>query len=255
MWVERGFMINFQEQNKHTNYLDIYIQDYFSKIILPEKKEFDHFKLIGKFIVIEGHDCSGKSSIINSLEKMLNVPIKVINFPTDGQFGQDFMNLLSEALGDWDNTKLQEKIAQTAFKDFEDCYKWIENLKKEYCVISDRYYPSTFAYQGSAGVPKEYIRRLIKETIKNSNEPNWKLKFNVQIPDDIFILYSYLSSIKDRMAIKQNEIDLQMIEQIQNIKLQYINFAFENNATLIESEDSISAISQVILNYLSKHYG
>jgi thymidylate kinase len=248
-------MINSKEENKYTNYLDTYVKDYFSKIVLPEKKDFDHFKLIGKFIVLEGPDCSGKSSIINNLEKLLEVPIKVINFPTDGQFGQDFMNLLSEALGDWDNTKLQEKIAQTAFKDFEDCYKWIENLKKEYCVISDRYYPSTFAYQGSAGVPKEYIKRLIKETIKHSNEQNWQLKFNVQIPDDIFILYSYLPSIKNRIIAEQDKIDLQMIEQMQNIKLQYVNFAFENNAVLIESEDSIKEITQVILNYLSKHYG
>lgn len=248
-------MVNSKETNKQTNYLDTYIQEYFSKIIIPENKNFDHSNLIGKFIVIEGHDCSGKSSIIDYLEKLLEIPVKIIHFPTDGQFGQDFMNLLSEALGDWDNSKLQEQIAQTAFKDFEDCYKWIENLKKEYCVISDRYYPSTFAYQGSAGVPKEYIKRLIKEKIKNKNEPNWQLKFNIQIPDNIFILYSYLSSIKKRILNKQNEIDLQLLEQIQNIKLQYINFAFENNATLVESEAPPKEIAKIILNYISNYYG
>lgn len=107
----------------------------------------------GKFIVIEGLDGSGKSTQINRLKENLEADGKKVYVtaePTNFETGAYIRRILSDSLNK--NMYLQgalflaDRLEHITHPEF-GIKKYLEN---GYTVICDRYYYSSFAYQGTA---------------------------------------------------------------------------------------------------------
>ena len=107
----------------------------------------------GKFIVIEGLDGSGKGTQIERLSEVLwalGIPVITTAEPTDGYIGKH----LREMLRDSDNKDMSLQ-ASLFLADRLDHLTNPETgiyacLDNRITVICDRYYYSSFAYQGTA---------------------------------------------------------------------------------------------------------
>lgn len=107
----------------------------------------------GKFIVIEGLDGSGKSTQINNLAKNLEArgeKVYITAEPTEFETGAYIRRILSESLSK--NMYLQaalflaDRLEHITHPEFGINHY----LEEGYTVICDRYYYSSFAYQGTA---------------------------------------------------------------------------------------------------------
>lgn len=109
-------------------------------------------KTRGKFIAFEGIDGSGKSTQIALLEKKLKeqgIPVYLTREPTDGPYGAMLHTIMTGRLD-----ACEETIAALYVADRMDHIKNTRNglLKKiesGITVITDRYYFSSYAYQGA----------------------------------------------------------------------------------------------------------
>lgn len=106
----------------------------------------------GKFIAFEGIDGSGKSTQITLLEKKLKemgIPVYLTREPTDGPYGAMLHTIMTGRLD-----ACEETIAALYVADRMDHIKNTRNgllkkLEEGMTVITDRYYFSSYAYQGA----------------------------------------------------------------------------------------------------------
>lgn len=148
--------------------------------------------MLGKLIVIEGIDGSGKSSIGISLsDKLNNFGIKSIYTfePTHAYFG----------------TKLRESMLHSHLKPEEELSLFVADRKEHiknmikpaidegYYIILDRYMYSSIAYQGAKGIDKDYIFNLHKDFII--------------IPDLLFIFHLPINIALNRIMNKRGFVD------------------------------------------------
>lgn len=114
----------------------------------------------GLFIVFEGIDGSGKSTQIRLLADVLKkhgLPVIETYEPTRGQFGQKIRALYTDR-----STVSSEEELELFIKDrHEHIEKLIApSLAKGTIVLCDRYFLSSAAYQGAAGLdPDDIISR------------------------------------------------------------------------------------------------
>jgi len=120
----------------------------------------------GWFIVFEGVDGSGKSTQIELLSmKMRDQGIDHVieREPSDGTIGRFIRNYAET--GDRYLQPESEALLFTADR-FEHSKRIEQTLDQGVTVICDRYYHSTLAYQGAAGVPVAWLRDLQKFALK-----------------------------------------------------------------------------------------
>jgi dTMP kinase len=120
----------------------------------------------GWFIVFEGVDGSGKSTQIDLLSMKLRdqgVDHILEMEPSDGSIGR-FIRHYAEA-GDRYLSPETEALLFTADR-FEHSKRIAQILDQGTTVICDRYYHSTLAYQGAAGVDVAWLRDLQKFALK-----------------------------------------------------------------------------------------
>ncbi len=114
----------------------------------------------GWFIVFEGVDGSGKSTQIDLLSMKLRdrgVDHILEREPSDGSIGR-FIRHYAEA-GDRYLQPESEALLFTADR-FEHSKRIEQTLEQGTTVVCDRYYHSTLAYQGAAGVDVAWLRDL-----------------------------------------------------------------------------------------------
>jgi dTMP kinase len=120
----------------------------------------------GWFIVFEGVDGSGKSTQIELLSMKLRdegVDHVLEREPSDGSIGR-FIRHYAEA-GDRYLSPQSEALLFTADR-FEHSKRIEQILEQGTTVVCDRYYHSTLAYQGAAGVDVAWLRELQKFALK-----------------------------------------------------------------------------------------
>jgi dTMP kinase len=120
----------------------------------------------GWFIVFEGVDGSGKSTQIELLSMKLRdqgIDHIIEREPSDGTIGR-FIRNYAEA-GDRYLQPESEALLFTADR-FEHSKRIEQTLDQGVTVVCDRYYHSTLAYQGAAGVPVAWLRDLQKFALK-----------------------------------------------------------------------------------------
>lgn len=112
----------------------------------------------GFFIVVEGIDGSGKTTLTKELAlKIKNEGYSVIlsREPTDGKFGS-----IIRSFKETKRPSPEEEL-DLFVKDREDHLEntIIPAIKSRHIVILDRYFYSTMAYQGALGIDMEKIRK------------------------------------------------------------------------------------------------
>jgi dTMP kinase len=120
----------------------------------------------GWFIVFEGVDGSGKSTQIELLSMKLRdqgIDHVLEREPSDGEIGR-FIRDYAEA-GDRYLQPESEALLFTADR-FEHSRRIEQTLELGTTVVCDRYYHSTLAYQGAAGVDVTWLRDLQKFALK-----------------------------------------------------------------------------------------
>ena len=118
----------------------------------------------GLLIVLEGIDGTGKTTMSKRLTAWLNengYPAVWLKEPTDGPFGRKIRALASEGR----HTVSPEEELELFIKDrIDNCRDNIRPaLENGRCVVLDRYYFSSAAYQGALGLESETILKRNEE--------------------------------------------------------------------------------------------
>lgn len=115
---------------------------------------------MGKFIVIEGPDGTGKTTVINGLKEHLPKELKVKYFREPG--GTYFGEKIREILLDNDtNISAETEAFLFAAMRSENVQMIKKDLKNYDIIIADRFLPSSIAYQGAGlGLGMERVEDL-----------------------------------------------------------------------------------------------
>ena len=198
----------------------------------------------GKYIVIEGADGTGKSTQLDLLEKYLieqGHEVLVIQEPGGDPLSDKLRDIIKDGSlprDPWTNvilfTASRRAVWLQSIKPALDAGKW---------VIAARNYISTVAYQGyGEGID---IQKIIDYTRDNVDEAYLS-------PDQVFILTLDDQSTRDSRIVERSaEHNLDTFESKSQdfqtaMQTGYVQFANENNISLISADKAISDIQQEI---------
>lgn len=183
----------------------------------------------GKFITFEGIDGSGKSTQIALLEKRLKeegIPVYLTREPTDGPYGAMLHTIMTGRLD-----ACEETIAALYVADRMDHIKNARNgllkkIEEGVTVITDRYYFSSYAYQGA------------------HMSMDWTIHANSVCADALrpdLNLFLDLEPEVSFQRICQNRTDFEIYEKLDNLKHTRDKYfeAFEK----LKKEEQIAVIS------------
>lgn len=114
----------------------------------------------GKLICIEGIDGAGKTSHCARLQEDLvaqGYPVVRLYEPTNGTYGRKIRELARQGLDETPPEKILDLFVLDRRENVEK--NILPALENGALVLMDRYYYSTIAYQGAAGLDTKYIRR------------------------------------------------------------------------------------------------
>jgi len=219
---------------------------------------------MGKLIVIEGTDCSGKETQTKKLvERLKGENKKVIKFsfpnydsPTGKIIGGPYLGKPSICNTWFDNPiKLDPKIASLYYAadrryNFETINKY---LNENYIVILDRYTPSNMAHQGCKIESKQ--ERL--ELYKWIEELEYKL-LELPRPDIILFLHmpvDYIEQLrKNRTELDVHELDRNYLESAEQTYLELADLYDYKKISCVKSDNikTIDEIHEEVYNYIEK---
>jgi dTMP kinase len=123
--------------------------------------------MVGKFLVIEGCDGSGKTSQIKRLVEWLKEE-NIDFYLTDEPSEKGLRTLIKSVVSS--ETKIDDgplnALLFTGDRRFHILTEVQPEMDKGKLVISDRYYHSTFAYQSSEGMDLDWLININKFSIK-----------------------------------------------------------------------------------------
>lgn len=125
----------------------------------------------GKFIVFEGIDASGKSTQIRMLEEYLKskgIPVYITREPTDSPFGALAHQCMTGRIDTDEKTIAAVMAADRLDHIHNKTNGLLDKIQNGITVISDRYYFSSYAYQG-AHLGLDWVlelNRLSAETLR-----------------------------------------------------------------------------------------
>lgn len=160
----------------------------------------------GKFIAFEGIDGSGKSTQIALLEQRLKeegIPVYVTREPTDGPYGAMLHTIMTGRLD-----ACEETIAALYVADRMDHIKNKRNglltkIEEGITVLTDRYYFSSYAYQG-AHMSMDWTI-MANSICAEALRPDLNLFFDLK-PEVSFA------------RISQNRTDFEIYEKLDNLR-------------------------------------
>lgn len=200
----------------------------------------------GKFIVIEGGDGSGKTTQIKLIQKSFKkTGIKTVytREPGGTKLGEAIREILLH------NKKVKNSSLTEAFLFNASRATWVEkivapNLKAGKTVLTDRSYPSTYAYQGVAGdVPSEQIDQLNK------------IAMSGMIPDLIIVIDLDYKTARERQknaGIISDKIEARAKSYQEKVYSGFRQFAkFHANATLVDGKQSPPLVHRDIIKKIN----
>ena len=189
-----------------------------------------------KFISVDGIDCSGKSTLCESIKKELESKgqkVKVVHFPRVSPWGDEAKRLLKSSKAIEDNKKIQE----LCIADMVDYSLGVNraNAEKDYdVIILDRFFLSTLAYSDCSF--------LVDIAMSISDSLRGKLLLR---PDKSFLITPSdveFDIIKKRLRIKKNK------DTFENIKfLKEVNHNYKHR---INDHSGLSEIRRLTLEEL-----
>jgi len=199
-----------------------------------------------KFIVFEGIDGSGKSTISQMLyEKMREVDADVYRTfePTDSPIGSVIKNILNKRIVSDDKTIAALFLADRLDHILNPVTGMMQYLEKGTHVISDRYYYSSYAY---------HVPMLSMDWVINAN----KACADILRPDVVFYLKISAKESMRRINASRKFTDLfETHEKMEKVIVNY-NEAIEregkkDNVIIIDGHQSVAAIFTEVWNYVN----
>jgi len=204
----------------------------------------------GKFIVIEGLDGSGKSTHIGLLADFLksrSVAVHTTAEPTEGYVGRHLREMLA-------NSENKDMCLQSALF-LADRLDHVTHpteginayLDRGITVISDRYYYSSFAYQGTA------------------TDIDWVMDMNLNCPKiltpDLCIFLDVDPQVcqnrikAERANLELYERDVEIMNEVRkNFYIVFGRLASRENISIINANRDVSEISKDILDVAEAIY-
>ena len=120
----------------------------------------------GIFITVEGVDCSGKTSNIKAIADMLNVmkiPFTQTREPGGTPFAEELRSFIFQSTADHKDLPYFSEALLFYSARIDHCVNLINpELEKDGLVISDRFYDSTFAYQGAQNADDPHVMQRLE---------------------------------------------------------------------------------------------
>ena len=156
------------------------------------------------FLVFEGIDCSGKSTLVAALDKELKkrkIEATFTKEPGGTALGQKIRQLLIEN-GDSPPDSKTEILLLFADRN-QHIHEVIKpKVKKGEWVISDRYWASTFAYQcGGRQVDEAFVSDIRKSVCPPDCDPDLWILLDISIEESERRMKKYRSSL-DRFELE-----------------------------------------------------
>ena len=193
-----------------------------------------------KFIVIEGCDFTGKSSVIEKLGNSLElggIKFRLTKALGGTEYGEKCRNYVMKNSGKVPNSVILDKMIES-MQDMNE--KIVSHAQKEgYFVVCDRYYHSTLVYQGMCKNAIEMVEERLA-------------KVNLIEPDLTFILDCSTEEILRRKSARNetNSLDPKDKQEIDKIREGYLTLAHRENTILIEvGGKTIDEVCEKILSY------
>lgn len=201
--------------------------------------------MIGKFIAFEGSDGSGKTTILNNVEKFLienNIDFIITREPGGTKISEEIREILLSN----DNSEMSartEALLYSASRAQHVDELILPNLQKGKLVISDRYVLSSLAYQG-------FGRDLGYDKVKEINDfatdnlsPDYTFFFNV---DPITVLKRKRNNfVTDRLENESNSYHNKVYNGYQEILKRN-----KDNLIIIDASRSIEEVTEQTISKL-----
>ncbi len=181
------------------------------------------------YIVFEGIDGSGKSTLINFLFNWLNsrgYRVFVHKEPSKSKIGELIRRCINE----------NADAYTLALLFAADRYHRINDLKEKISkgiVLADRCFYSSIAYQG-VYVDKMWIREINKFAVK---------------PDYVIYL-----DVSPEVAVKRKKHEkkdlFENVEYLKKVRENYLRLAEEENFVVINAEQSLDVVKKSVLNFV-----
>ncbi len=137
----------------------------------------------GFLLVIEGIDGTGKTTLAAKLAERIRRTgrsVVLLREPTDGPFGQRIRSLAKEGR---QNVRPEEELELFIQDRIENCRDHIRPaLERGDCVVMDRYYLSSVAYQGALGLDP---RMILERNEKIAVIPDLVLLLDTPVQDGL----------------------------------------------------------------------
>ncbi len=181
------------------------------------------------FIVFEGIDGSGKSSVIARLKESLEKAgrkVKVTAEPTDGAIGKyisrtDGLNPEAEAL-----LFTADRSMHT-----EQVKGWMD---EGYTVICDRYFGSTLAYQSAAGMDMEWLKSINSKVI---------------IRPDITILMDIDPEISLKRVSERGEMSrFEKLDYLRKVRQAYLDIGKEYGFVRVDADRDRDTVANDVIS-------
>jgi dTMP kinase len=203
----------------------------------------------GFFVVLEGIDGSGKTTVGKLIEDKLSLFFQVLltKEPSDSIYGKKLREAFEKKrLSPDEELDLFVKDRELHIEEVVKPY-----LKKEYIVITDRYFFSNIAYQGAYGVPVEKV----KERNSHFPLPDMVLYFDIDI-DTAISRINKARGNANKVETKENISEVESIystiekeynifhridanQKIENVANQSINAILNNLITKYNNDNNL----------------
>jgi len=180
----------------------------------------------GVFIVLEGIDGSGKTTIANMiLRELSEMGYKTLYTyePTDSEI----VNIMRTRFGDCRDPYI-DALTFALDRLLHIKLKILPALEQGYIVVCDRYYYSSVAYQSALGAPIEWVLEVNK----------WTLKPDIAVYLDVDPL----------IALKRKEKTLSRFSEFEKLEIQYkvrevyLNLVNKGLLILVDASRNISEV-------------
>lgn len=203
--------------------------------------------MLGKFIVFEGPDGSGKTTILNNVEKFLReekIDFIITREPGGPKISEDIRDILLSN----DNSEMSARAEALLYsasraQHVDEVIK--PNLEKGVLVISDRFVLSSLAYQGFGRELGYDNVKMINDFATDNLSSDYTFFFNV---DPITVLKRKRNNfVTDRLENESNSYHNRVYYGYQEIMKRS-----DDNLIIIDASKSIEEVTNQTLDMLKK---
>ena len=193
----------------------------------------------GRFIVFEGIDGAGKTTLIDGVSEFLaskGIDVVVTAEPSDGPIGSIIRSGKIK-----DISQNAEALMFTADRAYhtQEMLRWIESGKT---VLCDRYYASTIAYQ-SANLDG------------TESDRDWLMEINRPVitePDFTFLLDLDPEESMLRVNGRGDTSKFEKVEYLQRVRSNYLELAREKNFKIINAAGTEEEVLREVITILGE---